>query len=528
MKVVTNKQSLYLRSLFLICLVLLLASGLWAQSTTDGAIGGTVTDPSGALVAGASVTVTSIATGLEQKATTDETGYFRVAKLQPASYKVEIGAKGFAAFTVERVIVEVGSVTDLAARLNLASHGATIVVSAESPAINTTSQDFAPIVDQTQISNLPINGGRWSDFALLTPGVVNDSNGFGLLSFRGMSTLLNNNTIDGADNNQAFFSEERGRTRAGYSSAKAAVQEFQVNTSNYSSEYGRAAGAVVNTVTKSGGNDLHGEVYFYDRDNEWGAFNPFTTLTTQNADGSFSAHPYKPTDTRKIYGFGVGGAIIKNKLFWYFAFDRFDRNFPGTAVAGTPKAFFAAPLAALTPTYTVDGTSNCFQSNGTTSNINSGAFTTGASSLTNGSNIAAATIGACTLVSNLGLPDYATGASTYNSGLNGLIGELGPVPRKGQQTIFFPKLDWQINSKNHASFEVNRMRWISPAGIQTQSSNSFATNSFGKDYVRDTWASPNSTPSSLPTYPTKPASNTGATSSSNSLSRQPLTKPRIS
>ncbi len=207
MKVVTNKQSLYLRSLFLICLVLLLASGLWAQSTTDGAIGGTVTDPSGALVAGASVTVTSIATGLEQKATTDETGYFRVAKLQPASYKVEIGAKGFAAFTVERVIVEVGSVTDLAARLNLASHGATIVVSAESPAINTTSQDFAPIVDQTQISNLPINGGRWSDFALLTPGVVNDSNGFGLLSFRGMSTLLNNNTIDGADNNQAFFSE---------------------------------------------------------------------------------------------------------------------------------------------------------------------------------------------------------------------------------------------------------------------------------------------------------------------------------
>ena len=487
MRVVTDRLIYSIRILLIVCLGLLLANGVWAQSTTDGAIDGTVTDPSGALVAGASVTVTSNATGLEQKTATDETGYFRVAKLQPSSYRVQIEAKGFAAFTAEKVIVEVGSVTDLPAKLNFASHGETIVVSAESPAINTTSQDFAPIVDQTQISNLPINGGRWSDFALLTPGVVNDSNGFGLLSFRGMSTLLNNNTIDGADNNQAFFSEERGRTRAGYSSAKAAVQEFQVNTSNYSSEYGRAAGAVVNTVTKSGGNDLHGEVYFYDRDNEWGAFNPFTTLTTQNSDGSFSAHPYKPTDTRKIYGFGVGGAIIKNKLFWYFAFDRFDRNFPGTAVAGTPKAFFASPLAALTPAYTVDGTSNCFQSNGTTSNINSGAFTTGATSLVNGSNIAAATIGACTLVSNLGLPNYAAGASTYNSGLNGLIGELGPVPRKGQQTIFFPKLDWQINSKNHASFEVNRMRWISPAGIQTQSSNSFATNSFGNDYVRDTW-----------------------------------------
>ncbi|HET7106695.1 MAG TPA: TonB-dependent receptor [Candidatus Acidoferrum sp.] len=485
--VTVRRSSCLIRSSFLLCLALLFAGGIWAQSTTDGAIGGTVTDPSGALVAGASVTVTSISTGLEQTATTDETGYFRVAKLQPASYRVKIEAKGFAAFTAETVIVQVGSVTDLPAKLNFSSHGETVVVSAESPAINTTSQDFAPLVDQTQISNLPINGGRWSDFALLTPGVVNDSNGFGLLSFRGMSTLLNNNTIDGADNNQAFFSEERGRTRAGYSSAKAAVQEFQVNTSNDSSEYGRAAGGVVNTVTKSGGNNYHGEVYFYDRDNDWGAFNPFVTLTTQNADGSFTAHPYKPTDTRKIYGFGVGGPVIKNKLFWYFAFDRYDRNFPGTAIAGTPKAFFASPLATLTPAYTVDGTTNCFQANGTTSNINSSAFTTGATSLVNGSNIATATIGACTLVSNLGLADYNAGAASYNTGLGGLIGELGNVPRKGQQTIFFPKLDWQINSKNHASFEVNRLRWVSPAGIQTQASNTFATNSFGNDYVRDTW-----------------------------------------
>src|SRR6202000_2568448 len=95
----------------------------------------------------------------------------------------------------------------------------------------------------------------------LAPGVTPDQNGYGLLSFRGMSTLLNNNTVDGADNNQAFFSEERGRTRIGYSTPKAAVEEFQVNTSNYSAEYGRSAGGVVNTVTKSGTNQIHGEVY---------------------------------------------------------------------------------------------------------------------------------------------------------------------------------------------------------------------------------------------------------------------------
>ena len=83
--------------------------------------------------------------------------------------------------------------------------------------------------------------------------------------------------------------------------------------------------------------------------------------------------------------------------------------------------------------------------------------------------------------------DYASAAQTYNSGLNGLLTELGPVPRKGQATIFFPKVDWIINSKNHASFEVNRMRWISPAGIQTQSSNTFGIDSFGNDCVRETW-----------------------------------------
>ena len=133
-------------------------------------------------------------------------------------------------------------------------------------------------MNQVAISNLPINGGRWSSFAILTPGVVSDSSGFGLLSFRGISTLLNNNTVDGADNNQAFFSEERGRTRAGYSTPKAAIEEFQVNTSNYSAEYGRSAGGVVNTVTKSGTNSIHGEGYFYDRDNDWGATNPFTNF----------------------------------------------------------------------------------------------------------------------------------------------------------------------------------------------------------------------------------------------------------
>src|SRR5882672_11627083 len=317
-----------------------------AQSTTDGAIGGTVTDSSGAGITGATVTVTSKATGLVQSTTTDDTGYFRVAKLQPSTYTVKVGASGFAAFTSENVTVQVGTLTEVNPKLNIASAGATVFVTEEAPQVNTTSADFSPIVDQVQISNLPINGGRWSDFALLTPGVVNDSNGFGLLSFRGISTLLNNNTVDGADNNQAFFSEERGRTRAGFSSPMAAVDEFQVNTSNYSSEYGRSAGGVVNTVTKSGTNTIHGETYYYRRNNTIGAANEFTTIQTQTAPGVFSPVHFKPTDLRDRWGFGIGGPLLKDKLFWFVAYDGFHHNFPGTGVASNPTNFFATQTIA--------------------------------------------------------------------------------------------------------------------------------------------------------------------------------------
>jgi outer membrane receptor protein involved in Fe transport len=422
----------------LACLVAIPSAS--AQSTTDGAIAGTVYDPSGAVLPNVKIVVKNNGTNEEQTTATDDSGYYRVGKLQPSNYTVKVEAPGFAPFRAEQVVVQIGSITELNAHLQVGSAAATVLVSYELPLINTSSPDFAPIVDQVQISNLPINGGRWSDFALLTPAVVNDGNGFGLLSIRGQSTLLNNNTVDGADNNQAFFSEERGRTRAGYSSAKAAVQEFQVNTSDYTAEYGRATGGVINTVTKSGTNQIHGEVYGYNRNDEWAATNPFTTLTEQTSPGVFQAFPIKPEDKRNIYGFGVGGPIIKGKLFFYFAFDRFDRNFPGVAIASNPKTFFATPSAA---------------------SLN-------------------------TLAGNLGITT-AQAMTDYNTVLADLTTELGTVPRKGQQTIFFPKVDWEINPKNHATVEVNRLRWVSPAGIQTQTSVADGIASFGNDYVRDTW-----------------------------------------
>ncbi len=439
-----------------------------AQTAVDGAVGGTVTDAGGAALPGAKIVVHSNKTDAEQTATADESGYFRVIHLQPASYTVTITANGFARFESHDVTVNVGLLTDISPKLPVESATSTVEVTSEAPALNTTSPDYGGFIDQHTLQNMPVANYRWSAYASLTPGVVLDTSGFGLLSFRGQSTLLNNVTVDGADDNQAMFSEERGRTRAGYSTAKASVQEFQVNVSNYTTEYGRAAGGVVNTITKSGGNQYHGELYFYDRDAEWGAANDFATQNIQQPNGSFVSQHIKPTDKRKQYGGSIGGPIIKDKLFFFFAGDRFTHNFPAVAVPSVPSALYTLPDTALPGGKVCGGTGAAAPST-----------------------IDAA---ACTLQTNLAAggdtadgATYTAAANAYINGVAGLNTMLGAVPRKGLQDIFFPKIDWQVNAKNHASFELNRLRWHSPAGIQTGLTVNDGSASFGNDDVRVTW-----------------------------------------
>jgi outer membrane receptor protein involved in Fe transport len=450
----SSRVSRRLFAALLLIIGTIFSSAAFGQSTTDGAISGTVYDQHGAVVPNAMVVVRNPGTNAEQTVTSDASGYFRTSGLKPSVYAVSVTAAGFAPYKATNVTVNVGSVTDISPRLVVGSTAETVDVTAEVPQVNTTSAEFAPTVNETAISNLPINGGRWSNFVLLTPGAVTNSSGFGLISFKGQSELFNNNTVDGADNNQAFFSEERGRTRGAYAFPRAAVQEFQVNTSNYSAEYGRSAGAVINSVTKSGSNSLHGEMYFYDRDNSWGAFNPYTTITLQDSPGLFKQHPYKPTDWRKMSGVAIGGPIVKDKLFFFFVYDWYHRNFPGTGVASNPGSFFAAPSCSA-----VNGVCSATSQIGTLSSRVFGA-------------------------NNAGTNAQAT--ALWNRDLSDMLSTIGPAPRVGEQTIWFPKVDWQISQKHHAQFEIDRQRWASPSGIQTQATNTYGIKSFGNDYVKVT------------------------------------------
>ena len=300
------------------------ATGVWAQSTTQGAIAGTVEDATSAAIPGAAITIHNDGTNADTKLTADASGYFKAPLLEPGHYTLSITATGFGGFKEPNVTVEVGKLTEVMPHLAAGAAAAeTVQVSAVEPILNFDSPDVSTVLDRAAVDNVPVFTKRWSALALMTPGVTVDTSGYGLVQVRGISPLLNNVEIDGADDNQAYFSEERGRTREGYSTSSYAVQEFEVNTGVYSAQFGRAAGGVINSVTKSGTNNFHGELFFNDLDRGFGAYQP------GNVDAF--GNPLKPKDLRKIYGGSVGGPILKDKLFFFYTFDQYKHIEPGIA-----------------------------------------------------------------------------------------------------------------------------------------------------------------------------------------------------
>jgi hypothetical protein len=426
----------------LVCLfVLALSTIAFAQSTTTGSVGGVVTNPNKEVVPGAAITVKNIGTNKEDTATTDDQGRFKVASLQPGNYSVTVNSSGFSPSTMENVVVEIGRETNLEVALSVGPVTGTVDVSAEAPVINTTQQDFSTNLNQTSINELPVNGRRWSNFAILTPGATPDGN-FGLISFRGISGLLNNSTVDGGDNNQGFFSEERGRTRSAYSVSQAAIREFQVNTSNFAAEYGRSAGGVINAITKSGTNEFHGSAFFYDRNNKWGARNP-NTFISRFVNGVSEREAFKPEDVRYQFGGTIGGPIVKDKLFFFFSYDEQRRNFPGVAVFSTPGYLSTVNLCTS----------------------------------------AAAPCNAQQFAASLKNPARGLTDAQINAALQFLNDQTGEVPRRGDQRLFLPKIDWHLNSNNQFTATYNRLRWKSPAGVQTGATVTRDRAGFGDDFV---------------------------------------------
>lgn len=412
-----------------------------AQSTVDGAIDGHLTDSSGALVPNVKVIAIETSTNATTTVVSDASGYYRVTRLQPGDYTLSFATSGFAPRTVSHVTVEIGRVTTIDQALAISSSTQSVEVSADANQINTESAEISTNLNQQSVNNLPINGRRWVGFVLLTPGAVLGTQ-FGLISFKGISSLMNNNQVDGVDDMRAFESSERGYTRVGFSTSLAAIQEFQSVTSNYSAQYGRAAGGVINAITKSGGNQFHGSLFWYWRDNEFGATNPFNILSSYNPTTQTTTSTYiKPEDKRHQFGGTIGGPILRDRLFFFYDYDEQRRDFPAVATPSS-GSFFNITQSSQNICATGYSVNSCLLSRG----------------------------------------DSQT---QINSAVAYLQGLTGTEPRQGNEILNFPKLDWKINDHNNASLEYTRMRWNSPGGVQTNPVDPYALHSFGNNYVKE-------------------------------------------
>ena len=276
-----------------------------AQSAATGRLEGTITDSSGAAVPDAQVTVRNQNTGVASDVRSSAEGEFVVLYLDPGSYEVAIHKTGFGNLLLKDIAVTVGTRAILHPQLSVGKVGETVTVTAETPLVDTAASSLGTVVGQRSIESLPLNGRNFTDFALLTPGATTDGD-FGMISFNGVAGNFNNYTVDGGNNNNAFFAQQIGRTSIPYQFSEDVIREFQVTSTGFEAEFGQSGGGLVNTVTKSGTNQVHGDAYYYILD----------SATSANDKINEQQGIAKPHDRRQQVGGTVGGPIVHDRFFY--------------------------------------------------------------------------------------------------------------------------------------------------------------------------------------------------------------------
>ena len=319
---IRSKKICSLKIVSVSLLLLLLSSIAFGQGgVATGDLRVTVKDAKGNLVANATVTVRDLAKGLERTATGDGQGGYNTRLLPPGTYAVTVEAPGFGKAEAKDVSITVGGVVDLPVALAIATGKEVVEVTSQVDLVETSRTSTTDTIGQRRIDNLPINGRNYINFTLTDSQVVRDNapntgaaptSGLNMSGQRGRSNLVN---VDGADATDNSVNGVRSTV------SQEAVQEFQIITNNYAPEYGRAAGGVVNIITRSGSNAFHGDVFGYLRNRNFQAVNPFSTVPN-------------PAYTRVQAGAAFGGAIKKDKTFYYFSYEITRRHETGFASIG--------------------------------------------------------------------------------------------------------------------------------------------------------------------------------------------------
>jgi len=295
-----------LGAFFVLTLALGLASSAWGQAQiTAGTVQGDVLDEKGGSVAGATVEAKNLATNFVQTDTTNTDGHFAFLSLAPGRYTLTISKAGFATIVQENVNLTVGQTITLPVTMKVSSVSQQIVVT-DVPIIETTKTESSSTLNELTVSATPVLGRKFEDLLTLTPGVsiVQGPDG-DEININGQRGIFNNISLDGGDYNNGFFGEQVGGQRAAIDITLEAVKEFQIVASGANAEFGRTAGGVVNVITKSGTNNIHGSAFEYFRTEG---------LTAATSDG-------QPLDSFRRHQFGgsLGGPVIKDKLFFFGA-----------------------------------------------------------------------------------------------------------------------------------------------------------------------------------------------------------------
>jgi hypothetical protein len=339
-------------------------------------------------------------------------------------------------------------------------------------------------VSANELQAVPVSGRRWQDFVLDAPSVATPAGGVSTASARAGGQEPIDSTVDGVSIRPAFggssgFGPESsgpGANRQGGAAqngmgqawaggrgpavAEAAIREVEMAAGNVEAEEARAAGGRMNVQTQRGGNGLHGQGFLFDRQNVWGAQNPFTQWVKETAPATgittpvFTPEPYSPPDHETVWGIGVGSQLRRDKLFWFAALDSYDRNDPGVSTVKHPDLFFTQPsddqMQVLCARLELTEPGQSGQPK------------------------------ACTNATVQGL-------AAYSPMLEKLAGLLGPAPRTARQWTGFARLDWQAAERHRFSLEGIGADWNSPGGGLTRVSESYGTNSFGTSAASEEW-----------------------------------------
>jgi outer membrane receptor for ferrienterochelin and colicin len=288
--------------------ILAMAVGAYAQTqSTTGTIQGTVLDEQGGAVPGATVEIKNLATNTTRTLTTDDEGRFVALALQSGAYSVTVTKQGFAISEAPRVEVTVGQAVNLPVAMKVSGVEARVTISG-TPTVDTVKTESSTTLNETAVNNTPILGRKFEDLLTLTPGVsITQGPDGDEINFNGQRGVFNNVSLDGGDYNNGFFGEQLGGQRAAIDVPLDAVKEFQVVATGASAEFGRTAGGIINVISKSGTNDVHGSAFYFLR---------HENLSAHTEDGK----PLKDF-MRSQFGGTIGGPIQKNKAFFFLSFE---------------------------------------------------------------------------------------------------------------------------------------------------------------------------------------------------------------